>query len=251
MNTNWAKLCLCAVVVMVVYPAFAADNPTDTKPANTSADGQEMHARHFDSRINTWTEGNVTSIDYDRNTFKVHGKQLSFASTHAQMNKDLNDRMKNADATQREKLAADVKRDWKDRLEKARAAAAAEPEKDFNLTFASDGKVKEETDLNRHLREANQQANADQPKLVGELVIVQIYEVPENMSFDQNTKTTDRTTNADNRSEEKPIATSNDQNASRSKLTLRDIKSGDKVMVGFDSASNQAYLVVRENKSSR
>ncbi len=246
------KVGLFATVLCAAWPLMAADNPTNKVPV-TAVNAQEMKAKHFDPHINAWAEGDVSSIDYERNTLKVHGKQLAIASLHAQMNKDLNDQVANADAAQREKIAADVKQTWKDRLDKARTAAANQPEKDFAFTFAADGKVKDHADLERQRTELKGQdaAQANQPELVGEIVIVDIYEVPANASDDQNKTTGKAADNLNsNKNQERPLATSSDSKSVASKLTLRDIKTGDKVMVGFAAGSDQAYLIVNENKTA-
>jgi hypothetical protein len=279
-----AKLCMCFAVLTSVPAALAADSSTGGGSATaTSAGTTESHemawGRHFDSHINSWAEGTVSSIDYDHNSFLVRGKKLPFATAHAQMRKEFNERMKTADASQRDKIIADVRKEWADRLQKARNATASEPEKVFNFNFAADGKVKDASDFKwlsmlrqrREMMKQQQSAQANQPdanaQVVGEIVIIDFYETPQNVSFDKSKSNeaaegamkSGEASHAQNVSNEKEESATHEQNESaaeeaaehhgKSNLTFRDLKAGDKVMIGFDEASNQGYLVIRENQT--
>ena len=258
----------CIAVALFVLPVMAADNPVPVS-AN-AADTPGMHSKVFNPRIDAWAEGSVTSVTYDNNQFSIHGKKLPFLSAHAQMRKEFNEKMKNADAAQSEPIAAQIRQEWKDRLEKARAAMNTEAESDLKFTFAADGKVKSEADMRdfmnlRHGQDAaqmdpRQTGDASQPKLIGEIVVVQVYEAPDNVTLEDFQNAHNRSVNTANakQSQERPVATSNEPNAAggaaqrdsnAQSLTFRDIKSGDRIMVGFDSATEQAYMVVRRDKN--
>lgn len=272
-HTVSSRSYLCFALLLVAPMLFAADTGggaagTTTAPA---AGSQQMgENKHFDSRINTWAEGTVSSIDYDHNSFVMHGKKMPFATAHAQMRKEFKDRMKNADPAQREKIAADVRQEWQNKLEDARKQTANETDKDFNLKFARDGKVMDASDFPilsalRQRREMMQDkmnekatptsADSDKPKLVGEMVIVEIYEVPQNASFDKSNSSETKADGSDAHEENETAAEEAEEQRTgtemhaKSNLTFRDIKAGDKVMCGFDNSTSTCYMLVRGSKT--
>ncbi|HYG75102.1 MAG TPA: hypothetical protein VEK08_08875 [Planctomycetota bacterium] len=211
---------LSTVLVVVLFTAVgicaAAD---DAKTGNQSAAG----ASRFDHRIDTWVEGTILSLDADGKKFSVRGSKMPVATQHAAMMKDMHSKTANLDAAKRQEKEAEVRKAWADRLASARTEKRDDPS-DFNFALPGDGK----------LSVLSSSSVQDVDWLRGDVAAGG---------------------DAADAKAERPIATgaNTDRDEARAMMTLKDLKIGDKVMVGYDSGiiTNEAYVVVKHGDMAK
>jgi len=208
MSTKVWSIWTPAVVLFAAMSMFAADEAvTDKAPA-------KGHMR-FDSRIDTWVEGTLTSISADGKKFTVHGVKMPYATVHAQMMQDFHKKAEGLDQAKRQEKMAEVRKDWADRLEKAKTEDAGKP---GDYSFAMPAK--------------------------GNLTILESRE-GHNFGWLRGDKAA-----AADLKDEQPIPTAaDDKGKGENLLAFTDLKLNDRLMVGYDSGiiTNEAYTAIREN----
>ncbi len=94
-------------------------------------------AEMFDSKINTWAEGVLLTIDADHSRLTIRGTKRPYASEYAKMLKKIHEKTENMTQIDRARQASEIRLEWKGALEKAHAQEA---EKDCDFTFQLPGK---------------------------------------------------------------------------------------------------------------
>ena len=209
MSTKVWSIWTPAVVLFAAMSMFAADEAiTDKAPA-------KGHLR-FDSRIDTWVEGTLTSISADGKKFTVHGTKMPYATVKAQMMQDFHKKAEGLDQAKRQEKMAEVRKDWADRLEKSKTEDPGKPA-DYSFAMPAKGFLS--------IHEARQ--GHDFGWLRGEKAAA-----------------------ADLKDEQPiPVAADDKKIDSEGLLKFSDLKLNDRLMVGYDSGiiTNEAYTAVREN----
>lgn len=220
---------------MLSIAAFAAsDNQIATKAGDESTAITQ-------SKIDKWFAGTVTRVDAEKNEISLKGSELPFATAHAQMRSEAMKETKNASADEKPGILQRIKNAWKDRLQKARNEKRADA---AELTFKtpSDGSlaVLQKREIQKVAIFSRTQLVSEKGKdaqPVAEVDLVSIYEAPENEAMDN---------------EPKAINTSVGKSGEDSgKLSLNDIKPGDRVLIGVDSSSNTAQAVILAPESPK
>jgi hypothetical protein len=201
--------------------------------AASSAFAQQ--ASLLSTNIDTWVEGTVLSLDADGQKFSVRGVKLPFASVEAQMTADIASKTKDIqDAQQKQAKAAEVQKSWQDKLNKAKTEQVASSPSDFNLVLPDKANlvVMREKDLS-----AAQDPNH---------AVAQVTSSSSSSSSSVSANGQGTVSASANASPGQASAYSNKEMIALK--SLKDLKIGDKVKVGFDSGliSNTAYMVLEE-----
>jgi len=109
--------CVVSAIALVSFSGYSAE---------------ESNAPGFGSKIDTWMEGTLKSIDADGKKFVVHGGQRPYATQYAKMMKDIGDKTANLDGDSATKKADEIRAAWADKLNKA---ANESPQKESDFTF--------------------------------------------------------------------------------------------------------------------
>jgi len=178
-------------------------------------------------RINTWVDGVVETVNANDGQFTLKGVKLPFASAHAELRSEYAKRVANADAAKKQEIAEELSKKWQDKLEKAKTEKESEAPTEFNLKSPANG------DLVFLVRRSAQdmafvssEEDPSQPngmKISGELVSIDVYEVPN-------------------------AAKPGEAHAVSAPPTLKELKAGDHIKVGFDSSSNEACAIIRTHE---
>jgi hypothetical protein len=91
----------------------------------------------FDSRINSWAEGMLLTLDADNSTLTIRGSVRPYASEYAKMLKKIHEKTTKLTLDERAAKAAEIRLEWTSALGKAREQ---EPQKDSDFTFHLPGK---------------------------------------------------------------------------------------------------------------
>jgi hypothetical protein len=200
--------------------------------------------------IDTWIEGAVVSLDADGQKFAVRGVKLPFASAEAEMMKEIADDTKDLDAAKRDAKIAEIKQKWADKLNKAKSEQIAQNPSDFNFSLPDKANLVILDDKQLMREGAGQEA------------------LNKSIAVEASSSAKASAQSADNtlpKSEvDKPVAEKADADKSvtakaevfdRKELTalrtLKDLKIGEKVKVGFDAGliSNTAYVIVNDQQA--
>lgn len=128
MRTLQVLLMAAIVMPLTAYAAAEAETPA----------GPEETFRVINSEIDSWVLGSITDIDAKTGGITVHGALLPFATTHAQMRQELRTKLQGVeDRAERMKIAAQVRKDWNDRLQAAISQKAGEAQ-DFKFKAPAD-----------------------------------------------------------------------------------------------------------------
>lgn len=208
------------VCALTLLPLLASASAAENSPQNAGKTSAQLK----NSKIDTWVEGTIKSVDTNGQTLVVNGVILPVATAHAQIEPDFQQKLANAKEDQKKTIADEFKKDLKDCVTKIDNEKAAKSAQDFKLKAAP---ANEMLVLNQEAvgeiislrRENSGKAEKGKPEWRGEEDVIGIYEAPQNVNY----------------------------NSDKSKNTvMNDLKDGDKVMVGFNSKSNETYSVIRE-----
>jgi len=187
----------------------------------------------FDSRIDTWMEGTIVTLDADGAKFQVRGAKLPYASAYAEMMKDILDKTQNLDADKRQVKTDEVRKAWADRLAKARTEKVADKAGDFGFAVEKDAT---RVMSDKHLRGADfLTARGAEGAASNETAVNQ----------KANERAIDAT--AGNRRDNREVA--GDEKEAAAMLAFKDLKIGDRVLIGYDlgMVTNVAYAVVKRD----
>lgn len=239
----------------IVLTALLATACLAQAPATAPAAAQPQ--QQLSASIDTWIEGTVLSLDADGQKFSVRGVKLPFATAEAGMMKDIAEKTKNLDATQREQKTAEIRQSWADKLNKAKSEPVKQGTSDFNFSLPDKANlvILDDTQIMREGQQESLNAavstqssasvNTEQSKLAGSAGT----EAPKGDVAQPA---------ADKAEGEKAAATvtARADQYDRKELgairTLKDLKVGDKVRVGYDAGllSNTAYVIVNDKETA-
>ncbi len=223
------KTALSAVVVGLAILATGALAAGDA--VMTEAKPGEMF--QFDPRIDTWVEGAIITLDADGSKFAVRGVKLPYATAYAEMMKDQNEKLKNVEPADRQAKIDEVNRAWADRLAAARTEKLPAKESDFTFSLPREINVRilpESAVRNAEfLRVDKGVASTQKPGA----------EAAEPVAYDKKAEADSKGT--DVKGAEKEV---------RAALTFKDLKIGDRVLLGYDAGmvTNEAYVVIKRTK---
>jgi hypothetical protein len=124
------QVLLLAAIVMPLA-AFAA-----AESESKASDNEQFRA--INPQIDSWALGTISNVDAKTGQITVRGSQLPFATAHAQMRQELRTKLANvADRAERAKVAAQVRKEWNDKLQAAMGQKAEEA-KDFTFKVPAD-----------------------------------------------------------------------------------------------------------------
>ena len=86
----------------------------------------------FDSKINTWAEGTLLTIDADASKISIRGTKHPYASEYTKMLISIHEKTEGMTPADHATKAAEIRRSWHDALEKARTKEFGE---DGDMTF--------------------------------------------------------------------------------------------------------------------
>ena len=88
--------------------------------------------RSFDSKINSWVEGTIMTIDADAARLGVRGSKRVYASAYAQMLRDIDEKTDGLNEADRQAKEKEIRQKWATQLD---AAHESRPEKEGDYTF--------------------------------------------------------------------------------------------------------------------
>ncbi|HYF48408.1 MAG TPA: hypothetical protein VEJ63_03330 [Planctomycetota bacterium] len=225
MSRNVWSICLIVALASVGARA-AAENPTDRGANKDAAQTQ------FDNRIDTWMEGTIVTLDADGGKFSVRGVKMPYATAYAEMMKDIHDKTQNVDAKDRQAKAEEVRKAWADRLAKSRNEKVADNPSDFNFAVTEKNALRVMSDKNLQGADfltAKGAEGAAATEVAGQKNNEQAFEATAG----------NKRGNRDN--------VAGDEREVAAMMAFKDLKVGDKVMVGYDGGmvSNTAYTVIK------
>lgn len=204
---------ICLVLTFASIGAYAATETVTVTNAQTQ----------FDPRIDTWVEGNVMSLDADAGKFSVRAYKLPYASAYAAMLQDMHQKTKDLPAADKQAKLDEVRRSWNDSLAKAKIEKVADNPSDFSFAV-TDKKVLK-------VLSEKQVSNVDYLSLANATV-----------KGDEAISTSVEKKND-------PDFKGGDSKEQAAMMAFKDLKVGDRVMVGYDSGmvSNESYVVIKRD----
>lgn len=169
-------------------------------------------------RVDTWIEGKVTAVDPANGTLTMQGVKLPFATMHAQMRKEFEQKMSKSTPAKRQEIVEQLNKEWRGKLIQAQNEKPGAPMV-FNLTSPSNGDIvllerKSVQDVTFAYQPET--AKSDDSNIAAELVSIDIYDVPA------------------------PTA----ETSTASGKTLQALHLGDVVKIGADVNTNEACVVI-------
>jgi hypothetical protein len=181
-----------------------------------AAENMEEKNAKFNSNIDAWAVGEISELNADNGSFTIRGHKLPYASDFSVMQQEITKKTADLPADQRAGEQQKIENAWQDRLDRAKNEAAS---KDAEMTF-NPPKTPKVMMLNDKCVQQVAFLHQDRTWLP-----------PLNMKM-----------------EEGQMVTYNPRDAKE--LDFRELKIGDKVLVGYQSGlvMNDAYVVVGEKK---
>jgi hypothetical protein len=219
---------ICAVVVFASAGAFAADGevrplPKEANAPRADAKGGEVT---FDTRIDTWVEGTVLSIDADGAKLGVRGVKLPYATAMAGMWQDIHNQTKDLNAADRKAKEDEVRRAWADRLAKSRDEKVADKTSDYTFALPANGQLS--------------MYNANEVKSVEYLGLAGAREgKSQEVAYEKDARKDTGDVRVPAKLDEKEFA---------ALKSLKDLKVGDRVQIGFDDGvvTDEVYVLVKK-----
>lgn len=188
------------------------------------------------ANIDTWIEGTVLTLDADGQKFTVRGVKLPFATVEAQMLADIAAKTKDLDVAQRDAKIAEIRASWASKLEKSKSEQVAASPSDFkfslpdkaNLMIMKQDGVSPNANPNSALAASGSMSSAP--------VVAPV-----------------SASGAASVSNDSKLNQSLSQAEANALHSLKDLKVGDKIKVGYDAGliSNTAYVVFEEGTAIR
>ena len=163
--------------------------------------------RNFDSKINSWVEGTIMSIDADAGRMGVRGSKRAYASAYAEMLQDIDAKTDGLNDTDRRAKAQEIRQKWATQLDAAREKKA-EKEGDYTFYLPEKGKSLKISD--------------------------------ESSTFD-----------LENKPITPPVNVKTSEREQAAILAFKDLKIGERILVGFESGViyNNAYVVIKTSSN--
>jgi len=200
-------LSMLAVALFGAMSLFAADE----------AAGEKGKMPRFDSRIDTWVEGDIKELSADGKKFTINGTKMPYATVHAQMMQEFHKEAEGLDQAKRREKFMEVRKEWSDRLEKARGEEEGKPA-DFTFEMPAKGSLSVYQARDPH----------EYGWLRGKIAAKAGVDLKE----------------------EQPIPTAADkkeEGKEAGEIKFTDLKLNNHVLVGYDSGvlTNEAYVIIR------
>lgn len=210
----------------------AANAPAPAAPVAAPAAAVPSQPTLLSNKVDTWIEGTVLTLDADGQKFTVRGVKLPFATAEAEMMADIADKTKDLDATQRQAKISEIQSKWADKLNKAKQQQVASSQSDFNFSLPDKANLV-------IMSESNPGSTAQDPNQV--IASSSSASSSASVSTDGSVKSVEATAQVDPN-----LAKNSTRNELSALKSLKDLKIGDKVKVGFDAGliSNTAYVVL-------
>lgn len=249
---RFIRLCLIALLAMP-FLSFAATETQGSAAECESAD-DTTEFRVANTEIDAWAQGTVSKIG--DGALVVHGTNMPLATVHAQMRHEMQQKLAGIDdPQQRAQIMKQVKDAWRSKLEAAFKEPRG-PEQDFTFNKPEDsaslvildGKDFRELPFFQRIqtaREQRQKAGLDERDLVTlynarEARMAARSEQPISVKFDQEK----REAAAEKLSEKgKARAEAAREKLASERLSLSDLKPGDRVFVGYNH--DTAFAIIR------
>jgi len=247
-----ARLFLVALCAPLL--ALAAENPMSGSEAGA---GDETEARVLNPQINTWVEGTISRIDRN-GELVVKGSECPFATAHSQMKQQLHKELSGVDgAQQRMQVIRQVREQWQGKLNAAmNEKRGPEKEYTFKQPVDKDDLVILDAQSFRELPFFKRLAAIQQRREElgsSDMTLAEAYKAREARVAS---------------GEERPLSTSYEKGQREGagekvrekikervsegrekllgeRLSINDLKEGDKVLVGCNSNDNTAYSIIK------
>jgi hypothetical protein len=208
---------VCLVVALASIGAYAA---TENAADNAATNAQTQ----FDPRIDAWAEGNVVALDADSGKFTVRAYKLPYATAYSEMLKDMHNKTKDLPANQKQAKMDEVRRSWNDTLNKARNEKIADKPSDFAFNISDKNLVKV---LGERQVQGVDYLSLNNAGLKGEEPI---------------------STSVDKKNDNQDFK-GGDNKEMAAMLAFKDLKVGDRVMIGYDSGmvTNETYVIIKRD----
>jgi hypothetical protein len=206
----------------------AVNNDKVITPVSAAAD------QRFDSHIDAWAKGEITALDLANNKVSIKGISMPFATASAKMQVEIRDRTANlTDPTEKLKKESEIRSSWQAKLD---SAASESPGKESTFDFRIPAK---ETVA---VLEGNQVADVEFLHRDRDLTALNQTDTGVVGAPVINDKQMDTATSG-SKVDTLPATDA-------SKLSLSDLKVGQKVKVGYDSGliNSDVYAIVNCDK---
>lgn len=190
------------------------------------------------NNIDTWIEGTVLSLDADGQKFSVRGVKLPYATAEAGMMQEIAEKTKGLDAAQRDAKIAEIRSSWADKLNKAKSEQVAANPSDFNFSLPDKASLVIMSETADSGASPNQKVTASSSSSASASVA--------------SDGTIQKSAQANAVTDPKLAGNATDKELAAIK-TLKDLKVGDKVKVGYDGGliTNTAYVVMEQSTAIR
>jgi bifunctional DNA-binding transcriptional regulator/antitoxin component of YhaV-PrlF toxin-antitoxin module len=237
----------------------AAESPAAAVESPSASDASEF--RVVNPEIDTWAHGTVSKVGAGE--LVIHGSKMPAATVHAQMRHDLHEKLAGVDdPQQRAQIFKQVKESWRSKIDAAMSEKKGE-EKDMTFKPADskalvilDAKSFRELPFFKRMAAAKERRE----KLgLEERDFVELYkargerladrsEQPFSVKFDSDKA---KAAGEKIREKAKDRAESAREELAGDRLSMSDLKAGDKVFVGFDADKNTAFTIIRNDQPAK
>jgi hypothetical protein len=239
------------------FIAFAA---AETQSSNGDAsDAAEF--RVINSDIDSWAQGTVSKISDGE--VVIQGNEMPAATVHAQMRHEVQQKLAGVDDPQKRlQIARQVKEQWRDKFE---AAAKENKGAEKAMTFKAPSDAKSlvilDSDSFRKLPFFQKMASIKEAREkmgLEERDLVELYNARQDRLAAREERREERSVPAKFEEKVKEAAEKISEKAKErveaaretlfgERLSLSNLKQGDKVFVGFDSDNNTAFTIIRKD----
>ena len=218
---NKMNFALSAALLVLAAGACQAEDAVKAPVAPVAATAASAN-------IDTWIEGAIITLDADGQKFSVRGVKLPHPTVEAEMMADIAAKTKDLDVTARAAKDQEVRASWAEKLNKAHGEQLASSTSDFNFSLPDKSTL-------AVMKGSDPKASPN--ALVASSGINETHSVASDAQLKGANATTDVKVNTDSSAKELAAV-----------KTLKDLKVGDKVKVGYDAGLtyNTAYVVVVE-----
>ena len=121
-----AAVAAIAVCMIACGPQVRAAQTTDQPALNTVA------KLELNTKINSWAEGIIQSIDAEHGKFSIRGAKRPYATAYAKMTQEIIEKTKDLKGAERQAKETDIRNSWRDTLTKAQRQPF---DRDSDFTF--------------------------------------------------------------------------------------------------------------------
>ena len=229
---NKLHIVLCAAALAAgASVALAQDTAVAPAPAPAAAQPTLLS-----NNVDTWIEGTVLSLDANAQKFSVRGVKLPYATAEAGMMADIANKTKDiTDPAQRQAKIDEVRASWANKLNKSKAEKIADSPSTFkfslpdkaNLVIMSEPPMSSQATPNQEIAIKSASSSSSSASILSN-------------------DTVSKTAQASATVSDPRLANNVSQKELSALHSLKDLKIGDKVKVGYEGGllSNTAYVVL-------